>query len=336
MNQIDKPIRCVALLSGGLDSMLAIRIMQEQGIEVEAVNFKTAFTCCQDMSAQAAHKMGVRLTVISQDEDYLDLIREPKFGYGKGANPCVDCRIYMFDKAREFMKQVDAQFMVSGEVVGQRPMSQKKRDLKVISHHSDSSDTLLRPLSAKCLPPTLPEREGWVDRNELYDFVGRSRKGLIALARELGIEDIPSPSTGCALTEPRFSKKVFDLMEKSPDAKRWDYELLSIGRHFRLNDEIKVVVGRDESENLRLRYLHDLPDATSSATLHPISFQGATALVIGPYTDEAHKFACGLVLRYSQPPESDARLKMNRNGEQTEIIAEPDADSTAAKTIAQH
>ncbi|HIN95822.1 MAG TPA: hypothetical protein EYN03_09265, partial [Planctomycetes bacterium] len=143
--------RCVTLLSGGLDSMLAIRIMQDQGIEVEALNFKTMFTCCQDLSAQAATRLGVRLTVVSQEDDYLELIKKPRFGYGKGANPCVDCRIYMFERAHKFMEQIGADFIVSGEVVGQRPMSQKRRDLDVISHQSGLEDLLLRPLSAKLL-----------------------------------------------------------------------------------------------------------------------------------------------------------------------------------------
>lgn len=328
-------MKCIALLSGGLDSMLAIRIMQEQGIEVEAVNFKTAFTCCQDTSAQVAHKLGVRLTVLTQDDDYLRLIEQPRFGYGKGANPCVDCRIYMFDKAAEFMQQIGARFMVSGEVVGQRPMSQKKQDLKVISHHSKCEDTLLRPLSAKRLPPTLPEREGWVDRSKLYDFVGRSRKGLIALAKELGIDEIPSPSTGCSLTEPKFSRKVFDLIRLKPGANRWEYDLLSIGRHFRLNDEIKVVVGRDESENLRLRYLHTLPGATSSATFHPLGFQGATALVVGDLTPAAQKFAVGLAVRYSKNPHEGAMLELNHEGEVSQVAAVESDTSNIAKTIAQ-
>lgn len=329
------PIKCIALLSGGLDSMLAIRIMQEQGIEVEAVNFKTAFTCCQDTSAQVAHKLGVRLTVLTQDDDYLKLIAQPRFGYGKGANPCVDCRIYMFDKATEFMRQVGAKFMVSGEVVGQRPMSQKKQDLKVISHHSICNDTLLRPLSAKCLPPTLPEREGWVDREQLYDFVGRGRKGLIALAKELGIEEIPSPSTGCSLTEVRFSKKVFDLIQLKPDANRWEYDLLSIGRHFRLDDATKVIVGRDESENLRLRYLHSLPEAASSATLHPLGFQGATAMVVGDLTSHSREFAVGLVVRYSKDPYDGALLELNHCGEISQVKAAECQASNAALTIAQ-
>ncbi len=129
-------MRCVALLSGGLDSQLAIRLMQEQGIEVEALNFKTVFTCCQDYSAQVAHRLNVPLTILEQEDDYLDVIRNPRFGYGRGANPCIDCRIYMFQRAFRFMEQIDAQFVVSGEVVGQRPMSQKRRDLETISHHS--------------------------------------------------------------------------------------------------------------------------------------------------------------------------------------------------------
>ena len=193
-----------ALLSGGLDSMLAIRLMQQQDIEVEGLNFKTIFTCCQDQAGQAARQLGIQLTVVGQDDDYLELIKKPQFGYGRGANPCVDCRIYMFQIAKTYMEQTDAQFIVSGEVVGQRPMSQKRRDLNVISHHSELDDRLLRPLSAKLLPPTWPEREGLVDRQQLFDFSGRGRKGLIALAKRFGFKEIPSPSTGCALTETRL------------------------------------------------------------------------------------------------------------------------------------
>ena len=293
------PGRCVTLFSGGLDSMLAIRLMQEQEIEVEALNFKTAFTCCQDQSGQAARDLGVRLTILSTDDDYFDLVRNPRFGYGKGANPCVDCRIYMFQKAKQFMEQVDAQFIVSGEVVGQRPMSQKRRDLDVISHHSDLDDLLLRPLSAKLLPPTKPERDGLVDREQLYDFQGRSRKGLIELAKKFGFEDIPTPSTGCALTEPRFSKKVFDLFEVAPESNAWDFELLKLGRHFRYDERTKVVMGRDKQENDRLRYMHELPDSSSAAMLNPRNFLGPRTLICGPATDEAVDFAAGLILRYT-------------------------------------
>ncbi|QDU95562.1 hypothetical protein [Lignipirellula cremea] len=292
--------RCVALLSGGLDSMLAIRLMQEQGIEVEALNFKTLFTCCQDQSAQAAHDLGVRLTVVSQDDDYLELLRKPEYGYGKGANPCVDCRIYMFDKAKRFMEQIDAGFIISGEVVGQRPMSQKRTDLEVIAHHSHLDDLLLRPLSARVLHPTLPEREGWVDREKLYGFVGRSRKELIALGKKLGLRSLPTPSTGCALTEPLFSQKVFDLIQIQPQARRWDYEVLRQGRHFRFDAETKVMVGRNEAENDALKYAHQLPDAASTAYLYPANFLGPFALVAGRASEKAVAFAAGLLLKYGK------------------------------------
>ena len=292
--------RCVVLLSGGLDSMLAIRIMQEQGIDVEALNFKTVFTCCQDQSAQKARDLGVRLTVVGQDDDYLDLVKEPRFGRGKGANPCVDCRIYMFEKAKRFMHQIGADFIVSGEVAGQRPMSQKRRDLDRIAYHSDLEDLLLRPLSAKLLRPTLPEREGWVDREKLYAFEGRGRKRLIALAKKYGLKDIPSPSTGCSLTEPKFAKKVFDLIAAPGESRRWDFELLKIGRHFRFDSHTKVVLGRDEAENERLLYAHRLPDAASTAALVAENFLGPQALLIGPRTDAAIEFAASLMLRYSR------------------------------------
>ncbi len=292
--------RCVALLSGGLDSMLAIRIMQEQGVEVDAVNFKTIFTCCQNISAQAARELDVPLTVIAQEDDYLELIRHPRFGYGKGANPCVDCRIYMFQRARRYMEQIEADFIVSGEVLGQRPKSQKRRDLMAISYHSDLEDLLLRPLSARMLPPTSPEREGLVDRDKLYDFWGRNRKGLIQLAKRFGFQSIPHPSTGCALTEVRFSKKVHDLLKRYPKATRWDVEVLKMGRHFRFDDTAKVIVGRRELENEQLEYMHSLPEASSSAALIPLNYRGAAALVVGPLTDDVARFAGGLMCRYGK------------------------------------
>jgi tRNA-specific 2-thiouridylase len=329
--------RCVALLSGGLDSILAIRIMQEQGIEVEALNFKTVFTCCQDQSGQAARELGVRMTIVSQEDDYLEIVRKPQFGYGKGANPCVDCRIYMFEKAKKFMEQVNAQFIISGEVVGQRPMSQKRADLDVIAHHSQLDDLLLRPLSAKRLPPTKPEREGWVDRDRLYGFVGRNRKPLIELARQLGVKDIPSPSTGCALTEPFFSKKVFDLIQLDPEAQRWDFEILKVGRHFRMDERTKIVVGRNEQDNTHLEYAHSLPDASSTAFFTAQNFSGPNALLIGPLTDEASEFAAGLIMRYAKkfeetPPQLEVRTSQgvflmpahsNSAAEQLSTLATP-------------
>ncbi len=329
------PGRCVALFSGGLDSMLAVRIMLAQDVEVEALNFKTVFTCCQDQSATAARDLGVRLTILGQEDDYLDLVKNPMFGYGKGANPCVDCRIYMFEKAKKYMEQTGAHFIISGEIVGQRPMSQKRRDLDIISHHSGLDDLLLRPLSAKRLPPTKPECDGLVDRERLHGFHGRSRKGLIDLAKQFGLKEIPTPSTGCALTEPRFSRKVFDLIEMAPQSRRWDFELLKTGRHFRFDEQTKVIVGRSQQENDYLKYMHESPEASSTARLHPHSFLGPDVLIVGPVTDSALDFAAGLVLRYAKRFDADHAVIEVTEGAATRLITAASCDaSRRARTLA--
>ena len=311
--------RCVALLSGGLDSMLAVRLMQEQEVEVEALNFKTIFTCCQDQSAAAAAQLGVRLTVIAPEDSYLELIRSPRFGYGRGANPCIDCRIYMFERAKEFMRQCAAQFVVSGEIVGQRPMSQKRNDLEVIAYHAGLEGYLLRPLSARLLPPTVPEREGWVDRARLHRFYGRSRKGLIRLAKEFGLPCIPTPSNGCALTEVQFSRKVYDLIYSESGGQRWDFELLKLGRHFRFDPRTKVVIGRNADENAQLVYMYERADALSTVLLEPQNFVGPAGLLVGSITAGSCHFAAGLVRRHAKPAEREPALVRVRHGEQTSI-----------------
>jgi len=292
--------KAVALLSGGLDSRLAIRVVQEQGIEIEALNFRTIFGCCKDEASGAAHELGVRLTVVGMDESYLDMVKRPRYGYGKGINPCVDCRIYLFDLARKFMDQVGANFVISGEVVGQRPMSQKRRDLDIIARDAGLEELLLRPLSAKLLPPTLPERLGIVDRERLFGFEGRSRKGLIELARQYGFTEIPQPSTGCALTEPLFANKVRDLIDLSPRARQWDFELLRVGRHFRYDSETKIVIGKDEAQNEHLRLVADQDRAPTCWIVEPENFRGPTALVTGPYSQTVLAYASGLILKYSK------------------------------------
>lgn len=281
------PHRAVVLFSGGLDSMLAVRILQAQGIDVDALTFRTLFTCCQDQAAQGARELGVRLSIASTEDDYLDLIRRPQHGYGRGANPCVDCRIYMFRRARTLLDELGADFVASGEVLGQRPMSQKRRDLLRIAHHADLDDRLVRPLSARLLPETAPERAGLLDRSRLYAFSGRSRKGLIALAQQLGIPRIPTPSTGCALTEVPLGQRVFDLLEHQPDNRRWDFELLQVGRHERLSPTVKCVLGRREAENRLLEALAARDDAQPATLVLPANFLGPAALLVGP-DREAH------------------------------------------------
>ena len=312
--------RAIALLSGGLDSMLAIRILQNQGIHVEALNFQTVFTCCKDTAAQAARALGVQLTVLGQEDDYVDLIKKPQHGYGKGANPCVDCRIYMFQRAKKFMEDENAQMVISGEVVGQRPMSQKRTDLDLIAHAAGLEDLLLRPLSAKRLRPTRPEREGWVDRDQLYDFCGRSRKGLIALAEEFGFRNIPTPSTGCSLTEKSFAGKVHDLVQVDPSSQRWDFELLNVGRHFRKDEQTKFVVGRNAEENETLNRMWGAPDARSPTLLRPENFKGPTVIVVGPPSPAALEFGCGLILRYANQGMPTPPLVAVRTGGSDRLI----------------
>ncbi len=291
--------KAVALLSGGLDSRLAIRVIQEQGIEVEALNFRTMFSCCKDDASGAARELGVKLTFVSQGDDYLDLIKNPKYGHGHGMNPCVDCRIYMYRLGAALMEKVGASFVISGEVLGQRPMSQMLKQLLTIARDSGLEGRLLRPLSARFLPPTLPEKEGIVDRAKLLDIQGRSRKRLHELARYYGLSYDSSASTGCALTDEGFANKVKDLVAHKPDAGRWDFELLKAGRHLRLDDHARVILGREEADNLLIeRYFQEAPE--DEATLvRPKDFGGPVAIIAGDFSRERVLTTGGLIVRYT-------------------------------------
>jgi len=303
--------RAVALFSGGLDSTLAVRILQDQGFEVEALNVRTVFECCKARAAKAAADLGIRLTVLSVSDDYLDVIRRPVYGYGKGVNACVDCRIYMCRMAKACMDEAGACVVVTGEVLGQRSMSQLRWQVEVIERESGLEGRLLRPLSAKLLAPTIPEREGLIDRSRLYDFNGRGRKELIALGRRLSVKDLPQPSTGCALTEVTFAPRVRDLIEFHPSATRWDFELLNVGRHIRLDARTKAVVGRNEEENALLRGFFAEPGAPEPAMLHPENFPGPDVLVIGNVSRETIEFGGALLLRFSKrfdPENAQVRL----------------------------
>jgi hypothetical protein len=311
--------------------MLAVRILQRQGFEVEALNIRTIFECCTPRASQAAAELGVRLTVLSVGDDYLDVIRQPVYGYGKGVNPCVDCRIYMCKMAGQFMHEVGACLVVTGEVLGQRPMSQRRWQVEVIERKSGLEGRLLRPLSAKLLPPTIPEREGLVDREALYDFSGRGRRELARLAEELGIREIPQPSTGCALTQVTFAPRVRDLLAANPDATRWDFELLNVGRHLRIDAQTKAVVGRNEGENAQLVEFFRRPDAPEGALVHPESFLGPDVLLVGPVTEEAVEFAGALILRYARrfdPEDAQVRV-MQAHGSRVVQARESEAARTA-------
>ncbi len=287
--------KAAVLLSGGLDSTLAVCILKEQGIEIEAIYFQTMFGCCKEDARQVARRLGVPFTMLKVADDYLRVIEKPKYGYGKGVNPCVDCRIYMFQAAKKFMTETGASFLVSGEVLDQRPMSQKMNDLKNIERNCGLEGLILRPLSAKLLPPTEPEKQGIVDREKLFGIHGRSREKLLELAEKYGIENPPMPSAGCALTSPLFAKKVRDVFRHSPDYERWEFELLKIGRHFRLDLNSKVIVARNHDQNEYLEIIQ--PQGTT--LLRCKNFGGPHALVIGENGPETLQKAAALMLRYA-------------------------------------
>ena len=248
--------KAVALLSGGLDSTLAVKLIMEQGFEVTAVNMVTPFCNCNSKnrceSKYVADKFGIKLKVFSGGAQYLELVRNPKYGYGRNMNPCLDCRILLFSKARQYMEEIGAAFVFSGEVLGQRPMSQHKQAMRLIERESGLQGRLLRPLSARLLEETIPEREGLVDREKLLDMQGRTRKPQMALADELGISDYPCPAGGCLLTDSQFAVKLKDLFAHNPRPSEKQVRLLRFGRHFRLSPQAKLVMGRNEEENKRL------------------------------------------------------------------------------------
>ena len=245
-------IKAVALFSGGIDSILAVKLIREQGIEVKGINFKTPFFGL-DEAFVIAKDLNINLEIIDITEELLKILKKPKYGLGKNMNPCIDCHALMFKKAGEYMNKIGASFILSGEVLGERPMSQNRNSLNIIERESGFKGRILRPLSALLLAETIPEKEGLVDRNKLLDISGRSRKRQMELAAKMGIKDYPSPAGGCKLTEPAFSKRLRDLFFTQESFSIEEIELLKLGRHFRLSKDIKLVVGRNKEENEQLQ-----------------------------------------------------------------------------------
>jgi tRNA-uridine 2-sulfurtransferase len=245
-------IKALALISGGLDSLLAAKLISDQGCEVIGVHFKIPF--CKVNIQDSFPKIGIKVMEVDLGREFLNLIQRPRYGFGSNMNPCIDCKILMFSKAKALMPELGAKFIVTGEVLGQRPMSQNKQALKLIRYQSGLEDLLLRPLSAQFFPPSLAEREGWVKREKLLNFNGRLRTPQMRLAKTLGIDQYATPAGGCLLTDPCFSKRLLELL-KHQELSLENLELLKIGRHFRLSERARLVVGRDESENNQLNRL---------------------------------------------------------------------------------
>ncbi len=333
MNQQRK---AVALISGGLDSMLAAKIIQAQGVYVEGINFYTGF--CVEGHTHAirrrdqtkpkrnnalwvAEQLGIKLHILDVIEEYKEIVIHPKYGYGANLNPCLDCKIFMVSKAKQWTLEHGFDFIITGEVIGQRPKSQRKDTMPLVAHESGAEDLLLRPLCAKLLPPTKPEREDWVDRNKLYDFCGRNRKPQMELAKAFGLTDYAQPAGGCCfLTDVNYARKLADLWQ-ARGSKRYELDdimLLKVGRHIRPKPQFKLIIARDEGEGRFLsgyknRFLH----------LYPVSHPGPLALVDGCPSEEDLNLAARIVARYSQgrnAPEVEVKAVISP-GERTLRVA---------------
>jgi len=294
------PAKAVALFSGGLDSALAVRLIADQGIQVRGLTFVSSFNPGLDPSGRGltarliAHQLGMPLRVVGFSREHLDMVQRPRYGLGRNMNPCIDCHTYMCSRAREWMEELGADFVFTGEVLGERPMSQRRQALDIVESKSGLRGRLLRPLSAKLLPPTIPEREGLVDRDRLLDIRGRSRKRQIALAAEYGLTDYPTPAGGCLLTDPLYSNRLREVLEHGEDTVA-DSILLRLGRHFRLGSGAKVVIARDQDENGRLMTAARPGDVL----LRAVGFGGPVGLLRrGAPGDE--ELAGAMVARYGQ------------------------------------
>jgi tRNA-uridine 2-sulfurtransferase len=303
-------MKALGLLSGGLDSTLAVKLILERGIEVEAINFVIPFCLCRKGgcgAAEAAKTFSIPLKMVSARTDYLRVVRKPRFGYGKNMNPCVDCRIFMLKKAKKYAKQIGAKFIFTGEVLGQRPMSQHRGALGLIEREAGLAGKILRPLSGKLLPKTEAEEKGFVDTEALRDISGRSRKRRIEMTRESNIVNYPCAAGGCLLTDKEFASKLRDLFQHKKRVTVKEVNLLKVGRHFRFGDN-KIIVGRNEAENgvlLRAKqktdYYFEVPDCGSPDTI-----------LQGSKTKKAIEKAAGLTAFHSDKKTGDVQVNFGQ------------------------
>jgi tRNA U34 2-thiouridine synthase MnmA/TrmU len=320
-------MKCLAMLSGGLDSMLAIKVIQAQGVEVTGLCFVTPFF--GPMAARkAARQLGITLVEHDFTDIYFEMMKAPRYGFGGNMNPCIDCHGLMMKTAHGLLEQHGASFIITGEVLGERPMSQNRSGLNAVLKLAADRDLILRPLSAKLLDPTKPEREGWVDRAKLLDLSGRGRKPQTELAKHYGITDYPQPAGGCLLTDVKFSQRLKELIAHE-GLVRADIELLTMGRHFRLAQRTKLVIGRKQDENQRLL---DAKLDSDIVLRPPLEVKGPIGLLRGPAGEDVRDLAAKLFSRYCDG-EAGQSMKVNfypAGQDRIEIgVNRPDDDEAA-------
>lgn len=316
----------IALFSGGLDSILTVKWMQTKGYTVYPIFFRTPYIP-SERAEESARRNGYDLRVVDVSDAHLQMMRNPRYGFGKHFNPCIDCHALMFNHAGALLPQLGASYIISGEVLGQRPMSQRRSALHAVANLSGYKDLLIRPLSQKLLPDTMPIREGWVDKEDLLALHGRGRNAQIALAKELGITYYPTPGGGCLLTDRNFSLRLKDLADHD-QANDYEISLLRWGRHFRLSPHHKMIIGRTEADCTAL----------DSAAQHGIKMllrdvPGPLGVLVGPDPDQdLIRFSASLLLSYSRKSPSEAVVLYHvDNISPSEIVANKLSDETLNK-----
>lgn len=324
-------VKALGLCSGGLDSILSGLVLKDTGVDVEWISFETPFFSA-DKARNASRITGIPLIVENITPVYMEMLKNPRCGYGQHLNPCMDCHALMFQMAGQRMEDRGCRFLFSGEVLGQRPMSQTRPSLRYVEKHSGYDGYILRPLSALKLPETIPEKEGWVDRNRLLDIAGRGRKRQIELAEKYSINDYPAPAGGCLLTDAGYSRRLRDLLDYQENPLEADLHLLKYGRHFRLDDAAKLVVGRTKVENEAIMKHFD-PE--SDVYLKVRDVPGPVALMPGGGSESAVQLAAGIVASYSKAQEGDDVLvRLIEKGQKGEIqVRVPERDGVRGGLI---
>ncbi len=331
--------KAIALYSGGLDSTLAILTMMKQGVEVTAITFMNHFGCdigdkssCSKDPFAASVKFGFKVKLAHLSDKFFDIVKNPKYGHGKNMNPCVDCRILMLKEAKEFMKMTGADFLITGEVIGQRPMSQRRDCFPVMDKDADVKGLVVRPLCGKILPPTIPEINGLINRDMLLDFNGRTRKPQIALAAELGLTEYPAPAGGCLLTDPNYSFKLRELLSYIKDPNYKEINFLRVGRQFRYAPDCKIIVGRDKADNETIMSLVESNDYT----LHVEDAGSPVTVLLGNVTESALEVAAALCARYSSARKlPEVKVTVTRNGENHYLTVPPAGDTLMEQYMIQ-